>query len=62
MTPCSDKISMDCLKAGSWSLEASIDYYYAAGLASAAPMDGKALEALFARYKGSSQTGVSSAV
>lgn len=44
---------MDCLKAGSWNLEASIDFYYASGMAnSAVSMDGKALETLFARYKG----------
>jgi hypothetical protein len=44
---------MDCLKAGSWNLEASIDFYYASGMATTAPsMDGKALETLFARYKG----------
>jgi hypothetical protein len=45
---------MDCLKAGSWNIEASIDFYYASGMANnnAPSMDGKALETLFALYKG----------
>jgi hypothetical protein len=49
----SEKVASDCLRATGGGIEAAIEYFYASGLQSAVPsLDMKAIEGLFARYKG----------
>ena len=48
-------MATECLKVHNWAVEPAIDYFYASGLAATATSSGvdtRAIEQLFARYKG----------
>lgn len=49
----SDKVAYDSLKASNWTVEAAIEFYFASGLSAATPsVDPRAIEQMFASYKG----------